>query len=100
MLGFPEPQAEVLEQMNRDRRLPLEQPPERLAVCEYQGEASIRVSATQLGTSYSAAAAGRIVDEWVNFLAAGPSPIRELAARGGTGVKHRARPGGRIRPAL
>jgi hypothetical protein len=48
-------------------------------VSEYQGEASTRVSATQLGTSYSAAAARRIVDEWVNFLAAGPSPIRELA---------------------
>jgi hypothetical protein len=48
-------------------------------VSEYQGEASIRVSATQLGTSYSAGAARRIVDEWVDRLAAGPSPIRELA---------------------
>ena len=42
------------------------------------GRGSVRVSATQLGTRYSAAAARRIVDEWVNFLAAGPSPIREL----------------------
>ena len=48
-------------------------------VTEYQGEASIRVSATQLGTRYSASAARRIVDEWVDFLAVGPSPIRELA---------------------
>ena len=47
-------------------------------VAEYQGEASIRVSATQLGTGYSAAAARRVVDEWVGFLAAGPSRIREL----------------------
>jgi hypothetical protein len=47
-------------------------------VSEYRGEASVRVSATQLGTRYSAAAARRIVDEWVGFLAAGPSPIREL----------------------
>ena len=47
-------------------------------VSEYRGEAAVRVSATQLGTRYSAAAARRIVDEWVNFLAAGPSPIREL----------------------
>ena len=46
-------------------------------VSEYRG-AAVRVSATQLGTRYSAAAARRIVDEWVNFLAAGPSPIREL----------------------
>lgn len=48
-------------------------------VAEYEGEASIRVSATQLGTRYSAAAARRVVEEWVEFLAAGPSPIRELA---------------------
>lgn len=47
-------------------------------VAEYQGEASISVSPTQLGTGYSAAAARRVVDEWADFLAAGPSPIREL----------------------
>jgi hypothetical protein len=47
-------------------------------VGDYRGEASIRVSATQLGTKYSAAAARRVVDEWVAFLASGPSPIREL----------------------
>jgi hypothetical protein len=49
-----------------------------IEVAEYEGEASISVSATQLGTGYSAAAARRVVDEWVDFLAAGPSPIREL----------------------
>jgi hypothetical protein len=47
-------------------------------VAEYQGESFVRVAATQLGTEYSAAAARRVVDDWVGFLSAGPSPIREL----------------------
>jgi len=47
-------------------------------VAEYAGQSTIRVSATQLGPRYSSSDAKRIVAEWVEFLAAGPSPIRDL----------------------
>jgi len=47
-------------------------------VAEYAGQLAIRVSATQLGYRYSSSDAKRIVSEWVEFLAAGPSPIQDL----------------------
>jgi len=48
-------------------------------VDEYDGSSVVRVSATQLGTRYSAYQAKRIVDQWCDFLAAGPTPITDLA---------------------
>ena len=47
-------------------------------VAEYDGASAVRVSATQLGTRYSAHRARKIVDEWCDFLACGPSPITDL----------------------
>ncbi|WP_269940079.1 hypothetical protein [Arthrobacter sp. HY1533] len=47
-------------------------------VAEYDGQESIRISATQLGSEYTARAAVKFVDEWLEFFQAGPSPIREL----------------------
>jgi hypothetical protein len=47
-------------------------------VREYQGERSIRLAATQLGSSYSATRKRQIVDEWVEFFGSGPTPIRSL----------------------
>jgi hypothetical protein len=47
-------------------------------VAEYAGQSAIRLSATQLSPRYSSSDARRIVAEWVEFLAAGPSPIRDL----------------------
>jgi len=47
-------------------------------VAEYAGQPSILISATQLGLGYSQTAARRIVSEWMDFFASGPSPIREL----------------------
>lgn len=47
-------------------------------VAEYAGQPVIRVSATQLGPRYSSSDARRIVSEWVEFLASGPSPIEDL----------------------
>jgi hypothetical protein len=47
-------------------------------VAEYDGQASIRISATQLGSDYTARATAKVVDEWLEFFEAGPSPIREL----------------------
>jgi hypothetical protein len=45
---------------------------------EYAGERSLVVSATQLGDAYSASAARRVIDEWIEFFASGPSAVREL----------------------
>ncbi|ONI68288.1 hypothetical protein BWI15_35305 [Kribbella sp. ALI-6-A] len=47
-------------------------------VAEYGGEEVLAVSCTQLGTAYSAAQARRVVEEWVEFFAAGPSGVRDL----------------------
>jgi hypothetical protein len=47
-------------------------------VREYEGESSIALAATQLGSDYSEARKRQIVDEWVDFFRAGPSPIRSL----------------------
>jgi hypothetical protein len=47
-------------------------------VDEYDGGTSARVRATQLPSSFSASAARRVVDQWVDFLSSGPSPIAEL----------------------
>ncbi|WP_432942914.1 hypothetical protein ACQPXM_38470 [Kribbella sp. CA-253562] len=47
-------------------------------VAEYGGEEVLVVSCTQLGTAYSAAQARRVVGEWVEFFASGPSGIRDL----------------------
>jgi hypothetical protein len=52
-------------------------PPLITTVAEYEGQPSIRVSATQLGTSYTRADATRIVSEWCQFFATS-SPIRDL----------------------
>jgi hypothetical protein len=48
-------------------------------VDEYDGEPVVRVSATQLGTRYSAYRARTIVDQWCEFFASGPTPITDLA---------------------
>ncbi len=48
-------------------------------VSEYAGTSTVKVSATQLGTKYSARQARKIVDEWCDFFAAGPTPISRLA---------------------
>lgn len=47
-------------------------------VADYEGQAAVRVRATQLGTDYTDAQARRVVKEWEEFFSAGPSPIREL----------------------
>lgn len=47
-------------------------------VREYQGDTSIALAATQLGSGYSQARKRRIVEEWVAFFEAGPTPIRRL----------------------
>jgi hypothetical protein len=54
------------------------QPASLVEVDEYAGQPEILVGATQLGTDYSASRARRIVEDWVRFLSAGPSPIRSL----------------------
>jgi len=48
------------------------------SVGEYHGEPTIAVAATQLALSYTRTQATKIVDEWVRFFSAGPSPITEL----------------------
>jgi hypothetical protein len=52
-------------------------PPIITTVAEYAGQVAVRVSATQLGVSYSRADATRIVAEWCRFFSS-PSPILEL----------------------
>jgi hypothetical protein len=47
-------------------------------VRDYEGESSIALAATQLGSGYSGARKRQIVDEWVDFFEAGPTPIRSL----------------------
>ena len=48
-------------------------------VDEYDGSPVVRVSATQLGTRYSAYRASKIVDQWCEFFAGGPTAIVDLA---------------------
>ena len=48
------------------------------AADQYDGQASIRISATQLGVAYSARAAAKIVDDWVVFFNSGVSAVREI----------------------
>ncbi|GGB91424.1 hypothetical protein [Cellulomonas carbonis] len=48
------------------------------SVREYQGEPVIAVAATQLHARHTRTQATKIVDEWVEFFSAGPSPITEL----------------------
>jgi hypothetical protein len=48
-------------------------------VDEYDGSSEVRISATQLGTRYSATQARKIVNDWCEFFAAGPSSITDLA---------------------
>jgi len=45
---------------------------------QYTGQSAVRVAATQLGPRYSGSDAKRIVDEWVEFFASGPSAIQDL----------------------
>jgi hypothetical protein len=47
-------------------------------VREYEGESSIDLAATQLGSNYSETRKRQIVDEWVAFFGSGPTPIRSL----------------------
>jgi len=47
-------------------------------VVEYQGETSIALAATQLGSAYSETRKRQIVDEWVHFFESGPTRIRTL----------------------
>ncbi len=47
-------------------------------VREYEGESSIILAATQLGSTYSDIRKRQIVDEWVEFFRSGPTPIRSL----------------------
>jgi hypothetical protein len=47
-------------------------------VREYQGESSIGLAATQLGSGYSETRKRQVVDEWVDFFGSGPTPIRSL----------------------
>lgn len=48
-------------------------------VHEYDGHSEVlRLRATQLGARYSASQARRVLQEWVDFFASGPSTIRDL----------------------
>jgi hypothetical protein len=47
-------------------------------VGEYSGESSVMIAATQRGPAYSERRKRQIVDEWVEFFRAGPTPIRSL----------------------
>jgi hypothetical protein len=47
-------------------------------VAEYAGEQTVLLAATQLPLEYSRSQATKIVDEWVEFFASEPTPIRQL----------------------
>lgn len=47
-------------------------------VSQYGGERAIEVACTQLRPEYTATQARKIVEQWAQFFAAGPSPITEL----------------------
>jgi hypothetical protein len=63
--------------MRQDRGM-TSRPASITRVDEYDGREEVWIAATQLGTDYSASLARKVVDEWVEFFRAGPSPIREL----------------------
>jgi hypothetical protein len=54
------------------------EPRKVVEVREYEGESSIALAATQLGSGYSETRKRQIVNEWADFFKAGPSPIRTL----------------------
>ena len=56
----------------------VESVPDITTVAEYADQSAIRVAATQLGPRYSSSDAKRIVAEWVEFFASGPSQIQDL----------------------
>jgi hypothetical protein len=58
--------------------MPDRQPPSITRLAEYSGEPSVRLHATQLGTDYSPTQARKVVAEWAEYFASGPSPIQEL----------------------
>lgn len=61
-------------------RHPAESPaPQITTVAEYDGGPALRIAATQLDARYSATAAKRIVDEWCEFFASGPSGLVDLS---------------------
>lgn len=47
-------------------------------VSEYNGQLAVCISATQLGAQFSTVEARKIVLEWMEFFASGPSPIKDL----------------------
>ena len=49
-----------------------------VTVAEYDGQAEVRIRATELGTNYTTTAARRVVDDWVAFFSRGSSPILRL----------------------
>lgn len=54
------------------------EPRKMVEVVEYQGETSIALAATQLGSAYSETRKRQIIDGWVHFFESGPTPIRTL----------------------
>lgn len=55
-----------------------DEPRKVVEVREYEGETSVALAATQLGSAYSETRKRQIVDEWVEFFRSGPTPIRSL----------------------
>ena len=53
-------------------------PPVLIEASEYEGQAEIRVSCTQLGTSYKPSRARRVVDDWIHLLGAGPTELTSI----------------------
>jgi len=57
---------------------PRETPKRVTRLSEYEGEAAVVISATQLGSGCTDTQARRVVKDWEDFFSSGPSPIREL----------------------
>jgi hypothetical protein len=55
-----------------------DEPRKVVEVGQYEGETSVSLAATQLGSAYSETRKRQIVDEWVEFFRSGPTPIRSL----------------------
>lgn len=55
-----------------------DEPRKVVEVREYDGQPSVALAATQLGSAYSETRKRQIVDEWVDFFKSGPTPIRTL----------------------
>ncbi|GAB2763074.1 hypothetical protein GCM10027020_14220 [Nocardioides salsibiostraticola] len=47
-------------------------------VAEYDGESSVSIAATQLGSAFSERRKRQVVDEWIDFFGSGPTLIRSL----------------------